>query len=251
MKGITAVILTKNEEKNIGACLQSLKFCDEIIVIDDFSTDETTKIAKENSVTVFQRKLSGDFSAQRNFGLERAKNSWIFFVDADERVSPKLQKEIEHIDGDSSVYSYYIPRRDWWWKTELKHGEVKKVREMGLIRLMKKGSGKWSGLVHEEFQTEKATGKLSAFLDHYPHQTLKEFLHEINMYSTLRAKELSREGKTVRMFSILAYPFFKFILVYFIYLGFLDGPAGFAYAFLMSFHSFLVRVKLYQYRNLQ
>lgn len=248
---ISAIVLTKNEEKNIEACLQSLTFCDEVIVVDDFSTDSTAQIAKEHNATIIPRKLEGGFSAQRNFGMERAKNDWVLFIDADERVSPELQKEIESLDRESAIQTYYIPRRDFWWGTELRYGEVQKVRRNGLIRLIKKGSGQWTGAVHEEFKTDKPTGKLTTFLDHYPHQTLKEFIHEINVYSTLRARELSSQGKTVSIFSILAYPFFKFILVYFVYLGFLDGPAGFAYAFLMSFHSFLVRAKLYQYRNLQ
>lgn len=250
MKEITAIVLTKNEEKNIEACLKSLSFCDEIIVIDDFSTDATGEILKKSKVKFLQRALQGDFSAQRNFALEQAKSDWILFIDADERVSPDLQNEITNLQNYESKAAYKIPRRDFWWGTELKYGEVKKVRTSGLIRLVKKGSGAWEGKVHEEFKTNLQIGVLHGFIDHYPHQTLKEFIHEINTYSTLRAKELQSQGKHVGIFLILAYPFFKFILVYFIYLGFMDGSSGFAYAFLMSFHSFLVRIKLYQYKNL-
>jgi glycosyltransferase involved in cell wall biosynthesis len=250
MNNITAIILTRNEEQNIAGCFDSVTFCDETLVIDDNSTDSTVEKAKQKNARVISRAMNGDFAAQRNYGMEQAKNDWILFVDADERVSPELRKEIESLSDQNSTLAYFIPRRDFFWGTELKHGEVSKVRNRGLIRLVKKGSGSWSGSVHEEFKTDKPSGKLNSFIDHYPHQTIKEFLHEINMYSTLRAKELQSQGKKSSILSILSYPFFKFLLVYFVYLGFLDGPAGFAYAFVMSFHSFLVRAKLYQYTKL-
>jgi hypothetical protein len=104
--------------------------------------------------------------------------------------------------------------------------------------------------VHEEFKVtsyELRVTSLKGYLNHYPHPTVKEFLQEVNFYSTLRAKELFAQGKKTGIFAILFYPLGKFILTYFLKMGFLDGPPGFAYAFFMSFHSFLVRVKLYQY----
>lgn len=250
---ITAVVLTKNEEKNIEKCLNSVKFVDEIIVVDDFSTDKTLeivhKVLKVSKVyKVIQRKLNSDFAEQRNFGLSKAKNDWVLFVDADEIVTDNLKKEI--LESKLDKESYSIPRRDFFWGKELRYGETRKVRESGLIRLVRKDSGKWLGTVHEIFHTSRNTGKMGFFLDHYPHPTLIEFIQKINTYSSLRAEELFTKGKNTNIFQIIFWPLGKFIYNYFFNLGFLDGPPGFAYSFLMSFHSFLVRAKLYQLRNL-
>jgi len=276
---ISVVVLTKNEEKNIERCLKSLDFCDEIIIVDDFSQDKTLnevykvkKFIKFKSLKVFQRHLNGDFASQRNFGMEKARGEWVLFVDADEEISDKLQKEIIETvyhkfqipnskseiqnskqNTENEIKAYYIKRRDWWWGRELRFGEVRKIRKKGLLRLVKKDTGRWQGKVHEEFQIKNfqfKAGRLKNYLNHYPHSTLKEFLAEVNFYSTLRAKELFRAGKKISLWEIIFYPLAKFILNYFFYWGFLDGPSGFAYAFLMSFHSFLVRAKLYQYTRL-
>src|SRR5581483_6231991 len=98
---ISAVILTKNEEKNIGACLDSVSWCDERIVIDDHSRDKTVDIAKEKGATVFTRLMENDFSGQRNFGLQKAQGEWVFFIDADERVSSALWYEIMQHTSES------------------------------------------------------------------------------------------------------------------------------------------------------
>jgi glycosyltransferase involved in cell wall biosynthesis len=247
MPKLSVVILTKNEEKNIERCLQSVSFADEVIVIDDHSTDKTVEIAKKNKATVYEHALDNDFAAQRNFGLQKTEYDWVLFVDADEVVSTDLQKEISQAIVKSIYEAYKIRRRDFFWGQELKHGETQKVRNNGLIRLMIKGSGEWSGSVHEEFYTKANVGMLKKFLDHYPHQTIKEFLESVNHYSTVRARELEKAGTKTNSFEIVLLPFGKFLLNYFLYLGFLDGPAGFAYSFFMSFHSFLVRAKLFQY----
>lgn len=248
---LSAVVLTKNEEENLKGCLSSLNFCDEIIMIDDFSTDGTLAIAKKAKTKIFQRKLNGDFSSQRNFGLKKARGDWVLFVDADERVSKPLREEIERLmrsinKGKSRNVAYYIKRRDFWWGRELRYGETRKVRNKGLIRLVKRNSGQWIGKVHESYMAKGPVGRLRSFLDHFPHPRLKDFISEINFYSSLRAKELFLKGKKTNIIEIVLFPSVKFILNYLLYLGFLDGGPGFVYAFMMSFHSFLVRAKLYQ-----
>ncbi len=255
---ITAIVLTKNDEKNIERCLKSLNFCDEIVVIDDCSTDNTKnkilKIKDKNdnlNIKIFEKKLNDDFAGQRNFGLNKANNDWILFVDADEEVTQELTSEIVKLLNGYIVKenAFYLKRRDYFWGQELRYGEVRKVRQIGLIRLIKKNSGTWMGSVHEIFYTAKKTGKLNGFLNHYPHQTLKEFINDINKYSDIRAKELFNRGTKTNIFQIIFFPLSKFIYNYFFNLGFFDGPAGFTYAFMMSFHSFLVRAKLYQLSN--
>ena len=186
---ISAVILTKNEEKNIEDCIKSVKWCDEIILIDDNSTDKTREIAEELGAKVFRRDLNGDFFSQRNFGLEKAKNEWVFFVDADERVTPSLCEEIIGLTNNpiNQCSGFYIKRRDFTWGKELKHGETGNI---WLLRLARKLQGKWEGKIHEEWKIKGKVGKLENSLYHYPHQTVNEFLTEINFYTNLRAKEL-------------------------------------------------------------
>lgn len=247
---ISAIIITRNEESVISRCLNSVKFCDEVIVVDDYSTDKTTVLAEKFGAKVYQRELQGDFAAQRNFGLEKAMGEWILFVDADETVTEEFKNEILVVLNASAYNAYYIKRRELFWGRELRFGEIQKLREKGLIRLVKKGSGLWKGKVHEEFQSSRPTGTLQNYLIHQPHESINTFLREINFYSTLRAKELYANGYKASLFSLIFFPFFKFVFTFFLKKGFLDGEAGFVYSFLMSFHSFLVRAKLYQYTTI-
>ena len=246
----SVVILTLNEEKNIERCLKSISFCKDIIIIDDFSNDKTCEIAKLYGARVYKRSLNNDFSSQKNYGIEKAKNKWILFLDADEELNNELIKEIIGLNVESTVNGYYLKRRDFFWGKELNHGEVKKARNKGIIRLVKKETGKWKGSVHEKLVIQGYALTLNGFINHYPHQSIKEFLKSVNFYSTLRARELYNQKKKTNIFEIIFLPFFKFILTYIIYLGFLDGASGFVYAFFMSFHSFLAKVKLYQYCNI-
>jgi len=247
---LTVVVLTKNSQATIKKCLDSLDFCRQIIVIDDGSTDRTLEIVEAYRLKVYRRELDF-FSNQRDFGMEKAKTDWVLFVDSDEVVSDQLRQSITMVIGrEDEKQAYYIKRRDFWWGRELKHGEVNRLRNKGIIRLVKKKAGHWSGEVHEVFKTDFPVGKLAGFLDHYPHQDLAAFIRQINFYSTLRARELEKISRKTNILTIVCFPFFKFIYTYFLKLGFLDGAAGFAYSFMMSFHSFLVRVKLYQYTRL-
>src|SRR5579863_116306 len=119
---ISAVILTRNEEKNIGACLDSISWCDEKIVIDDHSQDKTVEIAKKKGAKVFLRLMNNDFSEQRNYGLEKAKGDWVLFIDADERISSALWYEImQHTSESIEDYvGFYIRREDTMWGKVLK-----------------------------------------------------------------------------------------------------------------------------------
>jgi len=240
---ITAIILTKNEEKNIKDCLKSLSWCDEKIVIDDKSEDRTLEIAQKLGTKAYSHRLI-NFSDQRNFGLEKAKNDWILFIDADERIPQALWYEImQYVNEPIENFSgFFLKRIDVMWGKELKHGESGTLK---LLRLGKKENGKWKGIVHEKWNISGKTGTLNNPLYHYPHQTIGDFLKEINRYTDLRARELYDQGIKTNWFLILLYPKTKFILNYFIRLGFLDGLPGLVTALMMSFHSFLVRGKLW------
>jgi glycosyltransferase involved in cell wall biosynthesis len=239
---ISSVIIAKNEQDNIGTCIEKLKWCEEIIVIDDYSTDKTAQIARERGATVIKNHLNGDFSSQRNFALDKVNEKWILYVDADEHVSYELRQEILKKINDISYKAFSVQRVDYFFGKKLKFGDSGNTR---LTRLVRKGTGKWVGKVHETWISEGKVGELENPLKHYPHPSIVSFLRHINLYSTLRAKELYDLKKNVSALEIVAYPIGKFIYNWIIKLGFLDGTRGIIHALMMSFYTFLVRSKLF------
>lgn len=243
---ISAVVLTKNEEKNLKPCLESLKWCDEVVVVDDNSEDKTREIALDFGARIFERSLNGDFATQRNFGIEKARGDWVFFVDADERVNEDLAEEIEKVVTNLEFSGYFVKRKDFIFGRSLNFGESGKVK---LLRLARKGAGKWVRPVHETWEVPGKAGELQNHLIHIPHPTVAEFLRDINFYTTLNSQAFFESGVKVGFWEIISYPPGKFLLNYFWRLGFLDGMAGFLMAMMMSFHSFLTRAKIWQLRN--
>lgn len=249
---ISAVVLTKNEEKNIEKCLENLLWCDEILVVDDGSTDRTKEIAEKLGARVVRHLLNRDFARQRNFALEKAKGEWILFVDADEEVSPELSKEIQQLAHHYAVVQacasgFYFKRFDFFMGRWLRHGEVGGIGGFGgvkILRLAKKNAGRWRRKVDEIWEIEGKTKVLSNPLLHFSHPTLKDFLESINEWSTLNAEEFFNQGCRPSLCEWFK-PFGKFIRDYFLKFGFLDRAPGFVFAVLMSLHSFLVRGKLY------
>lgn len=239
----SAAVLTKNEEKNIAKCLESLDFCDEILIVDDYSYDQTLKIIEglnDKRIKAYQRKLNNDFSAQRNFAMEKSSNDYILFVDADERVGDKLKEEILLLGPEFD--GYFVKREDVLWGKELKYGETGNIY---LLRIGNKEKGKWRGPVHEVWDIKGKTRKLRSSLKHFPHPTISQFLSEINRYTDLRSEELFRRGVKSSFITIILYTKGKFLLNYIVKQGFKDGFEGLILALLMSFHSFLVRGKLW------
>lgn len=241
MPMLSAIVLTYNDELTLERTLLSLAWCDEVIVIDDYSTDKTVSIAKKNHATVHQHHVDGDFAAQRNFGLEKANGDWVLFVDSDEVVSPRLADEIQK-SLEIDCAGFILRRNDWMFDRVLRHGETSKVR---LLRLAKKGKGTWKRPVHEIWDVTGEVGILSQPLDHFPHPDVTQFIKEINWYTTINAKHLFAQKKKTSVWEIIFYPAAKFFVDYIWYLGFLDGTPGAIVAISMSFHSFLTRAKLY------
>lgn len=238
---ISAVVLTHNDEKMLERCLKNLSWCDEVIAIDDNSTDGTVAEAKKLGAKVFFRALNDNFAVQRNFGLEKAKGEWVLFVDSDEVVSEELAKEIQgSIHGNNG---YFIKRKDYWGGRWLEYGEPGNVK---LLRLAKKNTGTWVQPVHEVWKIRGTVGELTNPLLHYPHQNVAQFLDEINRYSTIYARYLYSQNVREHAWQIVGKPLAKFFVNYIWRLGFLDGTAGMVVAFMMSFHSFLVRAKLWK-----
>lgn len=241
---ISAIVLTHDDESIVARCLKSVAWCNEIIIVDDDSIDTTVAVARKHGAHVFKRALNDDFAAQRNFGLKQTKNDWVLFVDSDEVVSTKLAKEIKQkiSFNDKECAGYFLRRTDFLWGRELKHGETKSVQ---LLRLAQRNAGVWNRAVHETWEIDGAVVTLQEPLLHYPHQTIAEFLTDINRYTTINARVFKAQGIGTSWFAIFTYPTVKFIYNYIIRGGFLDGTAGFIIAVLMSFHSFLTRAKLY------
>lgn len=241
---ISAIILTNNEQENIEACIASVAWCDEIIVIDDNSTDKTISLAKKAGAIVISHPMQGSFAAQRNYGLSQAKGDWVLFVDADERVSNALWYEImQHVNESfTTARGYFIQRKDTIWGRQLLYGETGSQK---LLRLARKSAGEWKGTVHEVWDIKGHKQTLRNHLDHFPHQSIAAFLKEINYYTDLRAKELFDRKVKSHWWTILLYPSGKFVHNYVLKRGFLDGIAGIIVAITMSFHSFLVRSKLW------
>ncbi|OGG12599.1 hypothetical protein A3D77_04650 [Candidatus Gottesmanbacteria bacterium RIFCSPHIGHO2_02_FULL_39_11] len=240
---ITAIVLTKNEEGSIEKCLKSLAWCDEIIIMDDYSTDATLTIAQKYTKNIYKRGVNGDYSSQRNYALRYAKNNWVLFIDADEWVGNNLRKEIQSsLKITKNVNGFYFKRRDYFLGKWLNYGETSYVK---LLRLGEKDSGKWKGKVHEVWDIEGITQNFSNPLFHHSHESVEEFLEKINYYSDISSYEKIQNGIKVSKVNIIFYPAGKFVQNYLFRRGFLDGIQGLILALMMSFHSFLVRSKTY------
>ena len=242
MPKLTAVILSKNEEKNIKDALKSVDFANEILVIDDFSTDQTALQAKKLGATVINHKLNQDFAQQRNFAISKAKYDWIFFLDADERVTPELKQYLLTFSPALSDSAFLINRVDFFWGKQLKYGETGQIY---VSRLINKNKGCFSRPVHEIWQAQGTVHKINKPIYHYPHQSLSEFVQHINNYSTLNALYWLKQEKQTNLLDLVITPTGKFFYNYIFKFGLFDGIQGLVYSLLMSFHSFLSRAKLY------
>lgn len=239
---LTGIVLARNESKNIGRCLEALKFCDKLVIVDDNSSDDTVKISKKYGAEVLKHALDGDFAAARNFALNEAKTPWVLFVDADEIVTPKLATEIKNSIQKIEFKGFAVRRLDVMWGQTLKHGDVSNT---WFVRLGRRGVGKWERSVHETWEIEGRIGRLHQPLMHYPHPTVVEFLEDINHYSSLKADYFFKQNKHVGVLEIVAGPIWRFHKAYIFQFGFLDGTAGFIHAILMALYTFMVAAKLY------
>ena len=251
--GITAVVITKDDEEYIRRCITGVAFCNEVIIIVDSLINETSEIIQKlkggvygSKLKIINRPLNNNFAKQRNFGLKKAKNGWVLFVDSDEIVDSNLGKEIVYAVKSKKYKGYYLMRRDYIWNTKLNYGDPGRVK---LLRLAKRESGEWVRSVHEYWDVKGRKGVLRNPLLHYPHQTLREFVKKIDYYSEIHAEANLNVGKKASLFKIFFYPFFKFIDNYFLKLGFFDGIPGLLSAAMMSFHSYLSWSKLWLKRN--
>ena len=231
---VSAVILTKNEVGKLKKRISELAFCDEIVVIDDYSTDKSVDISRKMGCRVYQRHLNNNFAAQRNFGLAKSTGEWILFVDTDEKVSKDLAVEIKTAVKDIHN-AYKIPRNDVFNGRILKYGSWSRSH----LRLAKKSSGKWKRAIHEYWDVRGRIGELQNPILHYSHSDVKSFMKSINKYVVLHSKENESEGKRASIGKIILWPLGKFIQNFIVLRGYKDGVEGLIYAMMLSFHSFV------------
>ncbi len=248
---LSAIIISKNEEEKIGDCLNSLSWADEIIVVDNDSIDKTRGIAKKHGAKIIKYK-KGNFSSWRNKGAEEARSDWLLYVDADERVTPLLRKEIKEIvysQQTTDYCAYAIPRRNIILGKELKHGGFGKFDYVK--RLFRKDKfKKWTGELHEEPFFEGELGHLKNKLVHIKAQTLFEMVEKTNEWSEIEAKLMLKANhpsmNILRFFSAMFREFWFRIVKK---KAFLDGTVGMIHGLYQVFSRFVSYAKLWEMQH--
>jgi glycosyltransferase involved in cell wall biosynthesis len=224
---LSAIIITRNEEANIGACLDALAFCDERIVVDANSTDRTAAIAVDKGARVITHDWAG-FGAQKNFALSFAQGDWVLSIDADERVSPALAREIAKTIADGRADGYEIPRLSSFAGREMRHSGWFPDH---VLRLFRRGKARFSDdLVHERVICDGQVARLSELLAHNSVTRLEEAISRIDRYSTAGAAMLIASGRRVSFAQGITHGIWSFFRAYVLRLGFLDGREGFLLA---------------------
>lgn len=227
MPRLSAIIITRNEEANIGACLDSVAFCDERIVIDSDSQDRTAEIATAKGARVVSHPFEG-FGRQKNIALSHATGDWVLSIDADERVGEALAGEIAQAIASGTADGYEIPRLSSFCGREMRHSGWFPDR---VLRLFRRGNAKFSeDLVHERVICQGTVARLSQPLRHYPVLRLEDALSRMDRYSTANAAMLAASKRRVTFFSGIAHGLWTFMRTYVLRLGFLDGREGFLLA---------------------
>ncbi|WP_166924415.1 glycosyltransferase family 2 protein [Flavobacterium poyangense] len=223
---LSALLITYNEESNIKEALLNLSFADEIIVVDSFSTDRTVAIASTfKNVKVFQHVFD-NFALQRNYALSLASNPWILFIDADERITPELQQEIDFVINDANSYPAYFMYRNFIF-------ENRKLRFSGwqtdkIIRLFKKEDAIYNieKIVHEKLIINGKAGKLKNKLTHHSYSNFEDYKQKMIFYGKLKAQEELFKKTNPNFFHFYVRPLYQFLNQYLLRLGILDGKKG-------------------------
>ncbi len=246
MPGLTAIVTTFNEEHNIVDCLQSIRFADEIMVVDSFSTDHTRELAAPLATRVLQHKYLNP-AAQKNWAIPQANHEWVLVLDADERVTPELEIEIKNILSAPDWDGYWIRRRNYFWGREIRHGAWKTDK---VLRLFRRDLGRYQEKqVHEEIVVNFPAGFCDHRLVHYSYRTLDDFLHKTTRYSGWGANDAHAAGKRGSAWRMIGHSVGHFFKSYVLKAGFLDGAPGLAIAFMEGYHGFFKYAKLYELQH--
>lgn len=244
---VSVVVTTFNEEHNIAACLESLLWADEILVVDSFSTDRTPEIIKGyEGVTLVQRTYYGS-AAQKNWAMDECLHDWILIFDADERCTPKLRREIENILSSGPKHDAYTIRRKVFFL-----GKV--IRFSGwqhdqVIRLLRKGSGRYPNRrVHADMKVKGQAPLLRNRMDHYMVEDFHKYALRIVKYSQWGASQGWIEGKQSGVSEVLGRSMWRFIRTYFVQLGIFDGMRGLVFCLLQAYGTYLKWSILWSWR---
>lgn len=245
MPKLSAVIITFNEERNIGRCLESVNdIVDEIVVVDSLSTDNTQQICESFGVQFFQVTWKG-YSGQKNYAHALASNNWILSIDADEAISEELKKSIlkwkklpdPHFASFNRLTNYcgqWIRHCGWYPDTKL--------------RIFDKTKAVWKGEVHEDLTFDKSiqVRHLTGNLLHYSYYSVEDHIAQTNKFSTIGARQLVEKGKKICFIKVMISPAVKFFRKYFFNLGFLDGYNGYVICRISALQTFLKYFKAWQ-----
>jgi glycosyltransferase involved in cell wall biosynthesis len=243
-KTCSAVVITWNEEERLRACLASLAWVDEIVVVDAESQDKTVEVAREFTDRILVQPWLG-FAAQKNFAVDQARGEWILSVDADEEVSLELRGEVEAIlAAPVTAAGYAIPRRNIFWDRWIRHGGLYPDWQ---TRLFQRGRGRFvQRSVHESVEIEGPLTRLRGPLVHKSYRSVGEFLERANRYSSLAADDLARSGARVGGGQVVLRPLGRFLSMYLLRRGFLDGMPGLLLAGLYAYYVFIRCAKLWE-----
>jgi glycosyltransferase involved in cell wall biosynthesis len=244
MSTISVIVITYNEAKNIARLLRSVDgIADEIIIIDSFSTDETEQYCQQFNAQFIKRSFT-DFADQRNASMEFASMDYLMFLDADEEVGEELSRQLlfmkqQGMDKDA----YYFNRFNNFCGKWIRHGMWYPEK---ILRIIKKGKGKWQGKIHETLQpAEGATvQKIKGDLLHYSYTNLESLVSKLNKYTSLQVLEMAEKKKPAPLFKLIINPFWAFINGYFLRLGFLDGWEGFVIHQSIAYQTMIKYAKL-------
>lgn len=238
---ISAAIITYNEERNIARAIESLRCCDEIVVIDSGSSDRTVELAQNHGARVIETHWRG-YAAQKNFAAEACEHPWVLSIDADEALSEALEGEIWQLKKNGpTADGYSMPRLAQYLGRWILHSGWYPDRK---VRLFDRSKAEWVGeFVHESVHVDGRVGDLETNLLHYTCSSLSEHLKTMDRYTTLAAEQIVSQKQPVRWRSMAIDPAWTFFKSYIVQRGFLDGPEGLAIAYMAAIYTFLKYAK--------
>lgn len=243
-------MITKNEGENLAACLNSIDFADQIVIIDSDSTDDTRQIAARFGCELFVEPWKG-FGPQKQMAVDRCKNPWVLILDADERIPQETADVIKKIiaSSENDVAGYSFPRKNFFQGRWIRHAGWWPDR---IVRLFKKDRGRvTTDPVHESIHVDGAVKALNVPIEHYTESRLSKILIKIDHYSTLGAEEAFKKGKKTSIGSPVCRAGITFFQDYFLRLGILDGSQGLTLAMTDSINKFFKYAKLYELHRRQ
>jgi glycosyltransferase involved in cell wall biosynthesis len=245
MPQLSVIVIALNQEANIGECLESVSFADEIVVVDTGSTDRTVEVARTYTNRVMDAVWQG-FGRTKNFALDQARGDWVFSLDTDERVPEALKDEIlAVVKANGPLAGYRVPRKNYFCGRWIRH--------LGwypdyTLRLFRRDQGRFRDReVHEEVVVSGSVGTLRTPMEHYSYNSVSEYVIRMDRYARLAALELAKRGRRPFPGELVYRPFFTFLHLYILRGGFLEGTPGYTLAVLMSMYKFL---KYHYFREL-